>query len=99
MADCLPSHCIPVLVAKLCDLSSSMTWEIRLKLGEAVMFAARRCGEVMPKYSHYFVNAFILSARPSASNFGVDGLLDDEEELQCFRARWIEILHSLWKCV
>lgn len=35
----------------------------RLKIGEAVVLSARRCGEVMPKYGHFFVNAFVAAAR------------------------------------
>lgn len=35
----------------------------RMKIGEAVVLSARRCGEVMPKYAHFFVNAFVTAAR------------------------------------
>lgn len=37
-------------------------WQ-RLKIGEAVVLSARRCGEAMPKYAHYYVNAFVAAAR------------------------------------
>ena len=35
----------------------------RLKIGEAVVLSARRCGDAMPKYAHLFVNAFVVGAR------------------------------------
>lgn len=43
----------------------------RLKIGEAVLLSARRCGEAMPTYAHFYVNAFITAAREwSSSNQG-----------------------------
>ncbi|CAN0240906.1 unnamed protein product [Pylaiella littoralis] len=46
----------------------------RLKIGEAVLLSARRCGEAVPKYAHYYVNAFVVAARersaPSDSSSG-----------------------------
>ncbi|CAM9540580.1 unnamed protein product, partial [Phaeothamnion confervicola] len=39
----------------------------RLKIGEAVMFAARRCGDAMPHYAKHFVNALVLGARQSVA--------------------------------
>jgi Required for nuclear transport of RNA pol II C-terminus 1 len=44
----------------------------RLKLGEAVMFAARRCGEAMPVYARYFVGAFVVGARERVSDVQQD---------------------------
>ena len=35
----------------------------RLKIGEAVVLSARRCGEAMPKYARFYVNAFVAAAR------------------------------------
>ncbi|CAM9294735.1 unnamed protein product [Scytosiphon promiscuus] len=35
----------------------------RLKIGEAVVLSARRCGDAMPKYAHFYVNAFVVAAR------------------------------------
>eukprot|EP00953_Heterococcus_sp_UTEX-ZZ885_P029134 15494-Heterococcus_DN1.PRE.1 len=46
----------------------------RLKLGEAVMFAARRCGEAMPVYARYFVGAFVVGARERVSDAQQDEL-------------------------
>ena len=43
----------------------------RLKIGEAVLLSARRCGDAMPKYAHLYVNAFVVAARerlPSGSS-------------------------------
>ncbi len=39
----------------------------RLKIGEAVLLSARRCGEAMPKYAHFYVNAFVVAARERSS--------------------------------
>ncbi|CAM9178721.1 unnamed protein product [Ectocarpus sp. 13 AM-2016] len=40
----------------------------RLKIGEAVLLSARRCGDAMPKYAHLFVNAFVVAARERSSD-------------------------------
>lgn len=39
----------------------------RLKIGEAVLLSARRCGDAMPKYAHLYVNAFVVAARERLS--------------------------------
>lgn len=39
----------------------------RLKIGEAVVLSARRCGDAMPKYAHFYVNAFVVAARERSS--------------------------------
>eukprot|EP00752_Nemacystus_decipiens_P002917 g2714.t1 len=46
----------------------------RLKIGEAVLLSARRCGDAMPKYAHLYVNAFVVAARERLpSGGGSDG--------------------------
>jgi hypothetical protein len=74
----------------------------RLKLGEAVMFAARRCGEAMPVYARYFVGAFVVGARervsdvqqdelPAVSEVGLAVTTATKERIH-FRARSVTVL-------
>ncbi|CAM9121933.1 unnamed protein product [Laminaria digitata] len=45
----------------------------RLKIGEAVVLSARRCGEAMPKYSRFYINAFVAAARERSDGEGGAG--------------------------
>lgn len=45
----------------------------RLKIGEAVLLSARRCGEAMPKYARYYINAFVVAARERSPSSGSSG--------------------------
>ncbi|KAL7694463.1 putative target SNARE coiled-coil domain, RNA polymerase II assembly factor Rtp1 domain 2 [Plasmopara halstedii] len=57
LADAHPDVAIPVLVKALRDTTNPL--EIRIKLSEALLFAARRCGETLPAYSKLFVYAYL----------------------------------------
>lgn len=59
-----PSTPIPTRSASTTRPTLSLSQ--RLKIGEAVVLSARRCGEAMPKYAHYYVNAFVCGARERA---------------------------------
>jgi len=52
--------------------SSEMSWAQRVKVGEALMCAARKCGASISKYSQYFMRAFILGARMRSADVGDD---------------------------
>ncbi len=45
------------------EQNASRAMERRIKLGEALLFIARRCGDTLPKYGHGFVYAFLNSIR------------------------------------
>ena len=45
----------------------------RLKIGEAVVLSARRCGEAMPRYARFYVNAFVAAARERSDREGEAG--------------------------
>jgi hypothetical protein len=62
LADFSPLVAIPLLVESLRNKILSI--EKRIKLSEALLFTARRCGEVLPKYAHSFVYAYLECIRP-----------------------------------
>lgn len=91
LADALPGWCIPRLVGVFTAASAgggsaaraaaTLPLSQRLKIGEAVLLSARRCGEAMPKYAHFYVNAFVVAARErSLPSGGGDGGAFDEEK-------------------
>ncbi|CAI5718549.1 unnamed protein product [Hyaloperonospora brassicae] len=65
LADVDPDVAIPALVKALRDDNESL--EARIKLSEALLFSARRCGETLPKYGKLFVYAYLDCIRPSPS--------------------------------
>ncbi|CAI5739735.1 unnamed protein product [Peronospora destructor] len=65
LADTHPDVAIPALVKALGDLNNSL--ESRIKLSEALLFSAKRCGETLPKYGKLFVYAYLDCIRPSSS--------------------------------
>ncbi|RMX69435.1 hypothetical protein DD238_004631 [Peronospora effusa] len=65
LADTHPNVAIPALVKALGDLNNSL--ESRIKLSEALLFSAKRCGETLPKYGKLFVYAYLDCIRPSSS--------------------------------
>lgn len=67
LADIHPDVAIPLLVAALQDQKRQYTLETRIKLSEALLFAAKRCGETLPKYGKVFVYAYLDCIRPTAS--------------------------------
>lgn len=65
LADAHPDVAIPALVTALREPSNSL--ETRIKLSEALLFSAKRCGETLPKYAKVFVYAYLDCIRPPAS--------------------------------
>ncbi|KAI9913324.1 hypothetical protein PsorP6_005745 [Peronosclerospora sorghi] len=65
LADVHPDVAIPVLVNALGDVNNSL--ESRIKLSEALLFSAKRCGETLPKYAKLFVYAYLDCIRPAPS--------------------------------
>jgi hypothetical protein len=65
LADVHPDVAIPALVEALCDSTNSL--ESRIKLSEALLFSAKRCGETLPKYGKLFVYAYLDCIRPPPS--------------------------------
>nr|CCA25643.1 conserved hypothetical protein [Albugo laibachii Nc14] len=62
LADAHPKFAIPLLMHSLRD--ETLTLEKRIKLSEAILFSARRCGESLPVYSKPLLYAFLECARP-----------------------------------
>ncbi|RLN45153.1 hypothetical protein BBJ29_003334 [Phytophthora kernoviae] len=65
LADTHADIAIPALVKALSD--SSSTLETRIKLSEALLFSAKRCGETLPKFAKLFVYAYLDCIRPPPS--------------------------------
>ncbi|ETL39311.1 hypothetical protein L916_09327 [Phytophthora nicotianae] len=65
LADAHPDVAIPALVKALQDPQNSL--ESRIKLSEALLFAAKRCGDTLPKYGKLFVYAYLDCIRPHPS--------------------------------
>lgn len=66
LADAHPDVAMPILVKALLDPTNSL--ETRIKLSEALLFAARRCGETLPMYGKLFVYAYLDCIRLPPSN-------------------------------
>ncbi|TDH66714.1 hypothetical protein CCR75_006574 [Bremia lactucae] len=62
LAHAYPSVAIPVLVEALQDPTKSL--ETRIKLSEALLFSARKCGETIYMYGKLFVYAYLDCIRP-----------------------------------
>lgn len=65
LSDANPDVAIPELVKALRDVNESL--EARTKLSEALLFAAKRCGETLVKYGKLFVYAYLDCIRPLPS--------------------------------
>ncbi|KAG3165333.1 hypothetical protein PI124_g1341 [Phytophthora idaei] len=65
LADAHPNVAVPALVKALQDPENSL--ESRIKLSEALLFSAKRCGETLPKYGQLFVYAYLDCIRPPPS--------------------------------
>jgi hypothetical protein len=62
LSDAHPDVAIPLLTANLRDKANSL--EARIKLSEALLFTAKRCGETLPKYAKVFVYTYLECIRP-----------------------------------
>ncbi|GLD98464.1 hypothetical protein PINS_up007161 [Pythium insidiosum] len=69
LAEAHPDIAIPLLVGALRD-SKQHSLERRIKLSEALLFAARRCGETLPNYSKLFVYGYLDCIRPAPRSQG-----------------------------
>lgn len=63
LSDIHPDVAIPLLVAALRD-ATRHSLQKRIKLSEALLFTAKRCGETLPKYANAFVFAYLDCIRP-----------------------------------
>ncbi len=62
LSDVHPDVTIPLLLSAVRNKSLSL--EQRIKLSEALLFTAKRCGEVLPQYAKGFVYAYLDCIRP-----------------------------------
>lgn len=66
LADIHSERIIPVLTK---EFENEKRGELtRLKLGESLLFVARRCGQTLPKWAPLFMNAFLRSLRSSLAS-------------------------------
>ncbi|TYZ65520.1 hypothetical protein PybrP1_000804 [[Pythium] brassicae (nom. inval.)] len=65
LADAHADVAIPLLVAALRDRSEPLAR--RIKLSEALLFSAKRCGETLPVHAKTFVFAYLDCIRPPAA--------------------------------
>ncbi len=56
---------IPILLKDFAD--KSLTENVRVKLGEALLFVAKRCGETLPKYGKLNIPLSIHPLQPTTS--------------------------------
>lgn len=70
LADIHADVAIPLLVTALQDQKRQYSLQTRIKLSEALLFAAKRCGETMPKHAKVFVYAYLDCVRPKRSVAG-----------------------------
>eukprot|EP00612_Vaucheria_litorea_P002299 CAMPEP_0171457516 /NCGR_PEP_ID=MMETSP0945-20130129/3570_1 /TAXON_ID=109269 /ORGANISM="Vaucheria litorea, Strain CCMP2940" /LENGTH=802 /DNA_ID=CAMNT_0011983153 /DNA_START=489 /DNA_END=2897 /DNA_ORIENTATION=+ len=71
LTDVFPAYCMPKLVSIFASRSDDCDLSQRIKVGEAILFSVRRSGEAIPKYSKYFVHAFVEGAK-ERNEFNVD---------------------------
>ncbi|EQC39338.1 hypothetical protein SDRG_03543 [Saprolegnia diclina VS20] len=67
LADMHPTIAIPMLLNAATDATATLSLDQRIKLSEALMFTARRCGEVLPAYSRGFVHAYLGAIRTTSA--------------------------------
>lgn len=68
LADAHADIAIPLLVSALRDKNQPL--ERRIKLSEALLFSAKRCGETLPTYAKVFVYAYLDCIRPPPAASG-----------------------------
>ncbi|KDO35505.1 hypothetical protein SPRG_18793 [Saprolegnia parasitica CBS 223.65] len=67
LADMHPTIAIPMLLDAATDTKKTLSLDQRIKLSEALMFTARRCGDVLPAYSRGFVYAYLGAIRTTSA--------------------------------
>ncbi|KAF0982526.1 hypothetical protein FDP41_011456 [Naegleria fowleri] len=67
LGDVYPDTIIPILVDTFGD--KKQTIEQRLKIGESLVDLAERCGQMLPKYAHYFVYCFLKCGKENDKDF------------------------------
>jgi hypothetical protein len=67
LADVYPSDIIPLLTKSFHE-QSKLSVEDKLKTGESLVTIARRCGEMLPHYAHFFVNCFLHVAQQESND-------------------------------
>ncbi|ETW03011.1 hypothetical protein H310_05446 [Aphanomyces invadans] len=80
LGDVFADKTIPLLLDAVQDVKVSI--EQRIKVGEALVFTARRCGAMMPKYGRAFVHGYLgcIRRHPQATK------MQDSLEEATFRA-------------
>lgn len=74
LGDIFPERVIPILLENFAN--ATMSEEVRLKLGEALLRVAKRCGETLPKYGAYTVKLFLTVAGNYFMNAFLHGTKD-----------------------
>ena len=72
LADIYPDTIIPLLLQQY--LRDSLSEQVRLKLGEALLLITKRCGQMLPKYSSSFMNSFLISCKDPLPSMRASGL-------------------------
>ncbi|KAG2393977.1 hypothetical protein C9374_003741 [Naegleria lovaniensis] len=67
LGDVYPDTIIPILVDTFSDKRQAI--EQRLKIGESLVDLAERCGQMLPKYAHYFVYCFLNCGKENDKDY------------------------------
>ncbi|EFC41592.1 predicted protein [Naegleria gruberi] len=66
LGDVYPDEIIPILTDTYQDKKQQV--EQRLKIGESLLEIAERCGQLLPKYAHFFVYCFLNSGKETSQD-------------------------------
>lgn len=66
MGDHYACTCIKYVAHAFCE--TKRCEEQRIKLGEALTFIARRCGETLPTYTSLLIRGYLAGIRPTGKN-------------------------------
>jgi len=96
MADVYPDDIIPLLTKAFMNTKNELTLENVLKMGEALVKIAERCGAMLPKYASQFTHAFLTVCQLNfAYKFQNSENKEDEEQNAFFKAEALNNLASL----
>ena len=71
----------------------------RLKLGEALVRAVKRCGELAPRYFQLLIHAFLVGARDEDSFIRASSLSNLSELCGCSPHMLATVIHEVFHCI
>ncbi|XP_067651346.1 transport and Golgi organization protein 6 homolog isoform X2 [Haliotis asinina] len=98
LTDRFPDVVVPRLAQEFAETGPQKTAELRMKIGESLVKAARNLGDMIPKYRELLLAAVLSGARSNDAMVRASSLSNLAEMCKLLRFSLGNVLHEVFEC-